>query len=99
MAYLEDGRILVLQRDTNLKSTIETVAFEIALSVPTLWQQHAVTITDFTEISRSKHEEAAQAFLYLVYTLLEPTFNDFHDIVHSSEVAVRLLPGGKEFRG
>ena len=60
--------------------------FEIALSVPSLRRQHAVTIN--TEISQSKHEEAAQAFLYLAYTLLEPNFSDFHDIVHSSEVAV-----------
>ena len=64
--------------------TIETAEFEIALSVPSLWRQHAVTVTVLTEISRSNREEAAQAFLYLAYTLLEPNFNDFY-IVHSSE--------------
>ena len=71
------------------------VAFEIALSIPSLWQQHAVTITVLAEISRSKREEAAQAFLYLAHTLLEPNFSDFHDIVRSSEVAVMAASGRK----
>ena len=66
-----------------------------SLELPSLWQQHTVTITVLTEISRSKREEAAKAFLYLTYTLLEPNFSDFHDIVHSSEVAVMAASGRK----
>ena len=46
------------------------------------------TIAVLTEISRSKCEDAALAFLYLEYTLLEPNFCNFHNIVRSSEVAV-----------
>ena len=72
-----------------------TVAFEIALSIPSLWRQHAVTIAALTETSRSKREEAALAFLYLAYTLLEPNFSDFHDIERSSEVAVLAASGRK----
>ena len=75
--------------------TIVTVAFEIALSVPSLWRQHAVTIAVLTENSRSKREEATQAFLYLAYTLLEPNFSDFHDIVCSSKIAVMAASGRK----
>ena len=71
------------------------MAFEIALSVPSLWQQHTVTLTVHTEISRSMREEAAQAFLYLAFTLLEPNFSDFHDILRSSEVAVMAASGRK----
>ena len=66
---------------------METITFEIALSVLSLWRQHAVTVTVLTEISQSKHEEAALAFLYLAYTFLEPNFSNYHDIVRSSEVA------------
>ena len=54
-----------------------------------------MTITVLVEISQSKHEEAAQAFLYLVYTWLEPNFSDLHDIVLSSEVAVMAVSGRK----
>ena len=74
---------------------IETVAFEIALRVPSLRRQHAITIAVLTEISQSKCEDAALAFLYVVYTLLEPNFSDFHDIVHSSEIAVMAASGRK----
>ena len=82
-------------RRQGVSVTIETVAFEIASSVPSLWRQHAVTITVLTEISRSKREEAALAFLYLAYALLEPNFFDFHDIVHSCEVVVMAASGRK----
>ena len=71
------------------------MAFQIALSVSSLWRQHAVPIIVLTEISRSKHDEPAQAFLYLAYTLLEPNFSDFHDIVRSSEVVVMAASGRK----
>ena len=63
--------------------------------VPSLWRWHAVTGTVLTEVSRSKHEEAALAFLYVEYTLLEPNFSDFHNIVRSSEVAVMAASGKK----
>ena len=69
--------------------------FKITLSVLSLWRQHAVTVTVLTEISRSKREEADLAFLYLAYTLLEPNFSDFHDIVRSSVVAVMAASGRK----
>ena len=71
------------------------VAFKIALSVQLLWRQHAVTVTVLTEISRSKHEMAALAFLYLAYTLLEPKFSGFYNIVCYSEVAVMVVSGRK----
>ena len=58
-------------------------------------RQHVETVTVLNEISRSKREEAALAFLYLAYTLLEPNFGDFHDIVRSSEVAVVASSGRK----
>ena len=77
----------VLDIFTSNSDIIETVAFEIALSIPSLWRWHAVTITVL--------EEAAQAFLYLVKPLLEPNFSDFHDIVHSSKVAVMVASGRK----
>ena len=42
-----------------------------------------------------KCEKAAQAYLYLAYTLLELNFSNIHDIVHSSEVAVIAASGRK----
>ena len=66
-----------------------------SLEVPSLRRQHAVTISVLTEISRSKREEAALAFLYLAYILLELNFSDFHDIVCSGEVAVMAASGRK----
>ena len=79
--------LLFIERSRSFASdsdTIETVAFEIALSIPSLMRQHALTIAVVTEISQSKREEAALAFLYLAYTLLEPNFRDFHDYFNSA---------------
>ena len=80
------------QSFTSDSDTVETVAFQIALNIPKLWRQHAA-IRVHTEISRSKDNEATQEFLYLVSTFPEPNFSDFHDIVHSSEVAVLAASG------
>ena len=53
-----------------------------------------LTIIVPSEISRSKCQVTAQAFLYLWRTtLLEPIFSDFHDTEHSSQLAVMAASG------
>ena len=95
LVYIPCALYRVFETFASDLDTIETVASKIALSVLSLWRQHALTIIVLTEISRSKREEASLVFLYLGYTLLEPNFSDFHDILRSSEVAVMAASGRK----